>query len=255
MNLIIKKIVIILFFSTALLRAEVVFAKESKVQYKKANISNYFSGIISLNQHDAYKAYKYLNKIEELKKSHTQFNVEFIKTLILLDKFDQAFSFSKSIWKEDELFFDADLVLGLNFFIKKDYKNAERHFERLNKISRSNLVFDNFFGNILIAWIRAHEGNKSESFNLLKKIPKQYDNLVKTQDIFLKCYYEDKDTQNSLINLLKNENYNFSRYNFFLINYLLFKNKNLEAKKLADESNKEFSNNLLIKQTKNYLSN
>ena len=255
MKLAIKKIVIILFFSTALLRAEVVFAKESKAQYKKANISNYFSGIISLNQHDAYKAYKYLNKIEELKKSHTQFNVEFIKTLILLDKFDQAFSFSKSIWKEEELFFDIDLLLGLNFFIKKDYKNAEKHFERLNKISSSNLVFDNFFGNILIAWIRTQEGNKNESFNLLKKIPKQYDNLVKTQDIFLKCYYEDKDTQNSFVNLLKNERYNFSRYNFFLINYLLSKNKKLEAKKLADKSNKEFRDNLLIKQTKNYLSN
>ena len=186
MKFLIKKIYIILFLLIISLIGSKLLAKESKIRYSKENISSYFSGIISLNQHDAYKAYKYLNKIEELKKSHTQFNVEYIKTLILLDKFDQAFSFSKSIWKEEELFFDIDLLLGLNFFIKKDYKNAEKHFERLNKISSSNLVFDNFFGNILIAWIRTHEGNKNESFNLLKKIPKQYDNLVKTQDIFLK---------------------------------------------------------------------
>jgi len=253
MKVIIKNFFIIFFFSIFLLRAEEVFAKENQIQYKKESISNYFSGIISNNQYDVYKAYKYLNKVEELKKNHTQFNVEFIKTLIMLEKFEQAFSFSKSIWKEDELFFEVDLLLGLNFFVKKEYKKAEKHFARLNKISRSNLIFDNFFGNILVAWIRAQEGNKIDSFNLLKKIPKQYDNLTQTQEVFLKCYYEDKDTQKSFMGLLKSEKYNFLRYNFFLINYLLSQGKDLEAKKLAEKTNKEHRENLLIKQTKNYL--
>ena len=117
MKVIIKNFFIIFFFSIFLLRAEEVFAKENQIQYKKESISNYFSGIISNNQYDVYKAYKYLNKVEELKKNHTQFNVEFIKTLIMLEKFEQAFSFSKSIWNEDELFFEIDLLLGLNYFI------------------------------------------------------------------------------------------------------------------------------------------
>jgi len=255
MKLLFKFFLIILCFSISLLSAEEVFAKENKVQYKQKNISNYFSGIISLKQHDIYKAYKYLNKVEKLKESHTQFNVEFIKTLVLTEKFEQAFSFSKSIWNEDELFFEIDLLLGLNYFIKEDYKNAEKHFERLDKISRSNLIFDNFFGNILISWIRANEGNKIESFNLLKKIPKKYDNLTKIQDVFLKCYYNNKNTQSSFVNLLQNENYNFSRYNFFLINYLLSQDKNLEAKKIAKKSSIEYNQNLLIKQTKNFLIN
>ena len=253
MKLAIKKILIIFFFSIFLLRAEEVFAQENKTQIKKENISNYFSGIVSNNQYNTNKAYKYLNKVEELKKNHTQFNVEYIKALIMLEKFEQAFSFSKSIWKEDELFFEVDLLLGLNYFIKKEYKKAEKHFERLNKISRTNLIFDNFFGNILIAWIHAQEGNKAKSFNLLKKIPKQYDNLTQTQDVFLKCYYEDQDTQKSFTDLLKSEKYNFSRYNFFLINYLLSQDKDLEAKKIAEKKNKEYSENLLIRQTKTYI--
>ena len=253
MKLVIKKILIIFFFSIFLLRAEEVFAQENKTQIKKESISNYFSGIVSNNQYNTNKAYKYLNKVEELKKNHTQFNVEYIKALIMLEKFEQAFSFSKSIWKEDELFFEVDLLLGLNYFIKKEYKKAEKHFERLNKISRTNLIFDNFFGNILIAWIHAQEGNKAKSFNLLKKIPKQYDNLTQTQDVFLKCYYEDQDTQKSFTDLLKSEKYNFSRYNFFLINYLLSQDKDLEAKKIAEKKNKEYSENLLIRQTKTYI--
>ena len=42
---------------------------------------------------------------------------------------------------QDELFFEADLLLGLNFFIKKDYINAEKHFERLNR----NFSIQSFF--------------------------------------------------------------------------------------------------------------
>ena len=31
----------------------------------------------------------------------------------LLEKFNQAFDFSKKIWKQEELFFEADLLLSL----------------------------------------------------------------------------------------------------------------------------------------------
>ena len=53
-----------------------------------------------------------------------------------LEKFNKALEFSESVWSEDEFFFEADLLLGLDSFVKKDYKKAEKYFERLNKISR-----------------------------------------------------------------------------------------------------------------------
>ena len=87
--------------------------------------------------------------------------------------------FSKSVWDENELFFEADLLLGLDSFIKKDYKNSEKYFERLNKISRYNLFFDDFIGNVLISWSQASQGNKEESFKFLEKIPKPYRQLYK----------------------------------------------------------------------------
>ena len=141
MKFIIKKIYIILFISSILLIGSKIVAKESKIQYTKENISNYFSGIISINQNYNNKAFKHLKKVKSLKNSHSRFNTEFIKMLILIDKFDQAFNFSKSVWSADELVFETDLLLGLDYFIKKDYTNAEKHFERLNKISRYNLFF------------------------------------------------------------------------------------------------------------------
>ena len=157
MKYLIKKIYIILFFLIALLIGNKVYAKTSEIQYTRENISNYFLGIVSTNQDYNDIAFEHLNKVRSIRDKHSQFNVEFIRTLVLLEKFNQAFDFSKKIWKQEELFFEADLLLGLNYFIKKDYSKAEEHFKRLNKISRYNLFFDNFVGNVLIAWVKASQ--------------------------------------------------------------------------------------------------
>ena len=120
MKFFIKKIYIIFFLLIALLTVTKVFAKDSKIQYTRENIANYFLGIISVNQDYNNEAFKYLNKVQSIKDKHSHFNLEFIRTLVLLEKFKQAFSFSKSVWSEDELFFESDLLLGLNYFIEKD---------------------------------------------------------------------------------------------------------------------------------------
>ena len=253
MRYFIKNIYFILLLITILFLDTETFGKDSKVKYSRNNISNYLSGIVSVNQDYTNAAFKYLNKVQSLKNDHSNFNVQFIRTLILLEKFEQAFAFSKDVWLEDEYFFETDLLLGLEFFIKNDYLNAEKHFERLNKISRYNLLFDDFLGNILIAWIKASENNKEDSFKFLDKVPERYHNLKKIQNSFLQCYFDTSKTQIAFEQLMNNEDSDFSRYNFFLANYLLFKNKNIEAEKVINLSRKIHRSNLLIKQTENFI--
>mgnify|MGYP000571943485 FL=1 len=253
MRYFIKKIYFILLLVTILFLDTETFGKDSKVKYSRNNISNYLSGIVSVNQDYTNAAFKYLNKVQSLKNDHSNFNVQFIRTLILLEKFEQAFAFSKDVWLEDEYFFETDLLLGLESFIKKDYLNAEKHFERLNKISRYNLLFDDFLGNILIAWIKASENNKEDSFKFLDKVPERYRNLKKIQNSFLQCYFDTSKTQIAFEQLMNNEDSDFSRYNFFFANYLLFKNKNIEAEKVINLSRKTHKSNLLIKQTENFI--
>jgi len=255
MKFITKKIYIILFLLIILLTTTKIFARDSTIQYTEEDISNYFLGIISAKQSHNNEAFRYLKKVQSIKNIHSQFNVEFIRTIVLLEKFKQAFAFSKNVWSKDELFFETDLLLGLDYFIKKDYISAERHFKRLNKISQHNLFFDNFFGNVLMAWTRALQGNKVESFKFLEKIPSPYHHLKNIQNIFLQCYFDSNNTQKSLEELIENEDYNFSRYNFFLVNYLLSKNKIMEAKKIIKNSRKKYSSNLLIRQTEFFLQN
>ena len=253
MNFLNKKNYIILFFFTILLLNSNVFAKNNEIQYTRENISNYFSGIISSNQDYSGKALKHFKKVKSLKHIHSKFNIEYIRTLVLVEKFDEALSFGKSVWDEEELFFEADLLLGLDHLIKKDYINSEKYFERLNEVSGYNLFFKDFIGNILIAWSKAFGGNKEESLEFFQKIPKPYQNIVKTQLAFFNCYYDHNDTQETFHKLVEDENYNFARYNFFLANYLLHQNQNTEAKKVIKNSRKKYFSNLLINQSENFL--
>jgi len=255
MKYFIKKIYLILFFITALLYNTESFSKNIKFKHSQGDVSNYFSGIVSVNQNYTTTGFKYLNKVRFLKNSHYNFNVQFVRTLILLEKFEKAFAFSKNIWKEGELFFEADLLLGLDYFIKENYLEAEKYFERLNSISQSNLFFKNFLGNILISWVKASENNINDSFKFLEKIPDHYDSLKKIQNAFLNCHFDTSKTEVAFEKLIDNPKTRFSRYNFFLANYFISKNQNVAGKILINKSRDTYNSNLLIKQAENFVLN
>ena len=105
MKFLIKKIYIILLLLTIFLIEQEVLARDSKILYTRENVSNYFSGIVSINKNSNKEALGYLEKVKLLKNTHSKFNIEFIRTLVLLEKFKKAFSFSQSVWNENELFF------------------------------------------------------------------------------------------------------------------------------------------------------
>ena len=252
MKFLIKKIYITLFLILIILRSN-VFAKDANFQYNRENVSNYFFGVVLLNQDNNKEAFKHLKKVKSLKDKHSKYNVEFTRTLILLEKFNEAFSFSKNIWREEEFLFETDLLLGLESLTNHNYITAEKHFKRLNKISKYNPFFGNFLGNVLLAWNKAAEGKEDDSFAILEKISSRFIELKKTQNSFLHCYFDNKKTFGSFENLIKNENYNFSRYDFFLVNYLLHKDRITEANKIIKTSASSNSSNLLTKQTEEFL--
>ncbi len=255
MKFLFKKIYIILLLFSILFTKTPALSKDNKILYTSENISNYFSGIIAVNKDYNSAAHKYLKKVRSLKKSHYNYNIEFVRTLVLLEKFDEAVVFSEKIWNENELFFEADLILGLDSFIKKDYKKSKKHFERLNRISKYNLFFDDFIGNVLLAWNESVNGNKKDSFLFLDKTPNAYQHLIRTQKSLLKCFFDSQDTKKFFEKLVQNKEYNFSRYNFFLANYLLSKNKSEEAKQVIISARKKHNSNILLQETEFFLEN
>ena len=255
MKYFIKKVYFVLFLTIILFFATKTFSKDSNDKYSQNNISNYLSGIISSNQDDTDAAFNYLNKVQSLKNSHHNYNIEFIHTLVLLGKFDQALKLSKEVWSEDEFFLEADLLLGLNFFLKKDYINAQKHFQRMNETTSYNLFIEDFLGSILMSWNEASKGNKDISLEYVNSISDRYQNLKIIQEGILQCYFDSSQAENIFTKLVNNEDYNFSRYNFFLTNYLLHKKKHLKAKKLILEARSQNDSNLLLKQTEEFILN
>ena len=109
-----RKINLVFFVTYVVIFGAEAFSKEQKTRYKQDNVSNYFSGVVLASQDNNEEAFTYLNKVQKLKKEHMNFNIKFLRTLVLLEKFDEAFLFSESIWKKDQVFFEADFLLGIN---------------------------------------------------------------------------------------------------------------------------------------------
>ena len=248
-----KKIYLVFFLLLVLTFSSRTFAKDMQIKYSKENISNYFLGIVSLQEDNTTSGFKYLDKVQSLKNIHSNYNSNFIKALVLLEKFDQAFNFAKKLEKENELFFEANLLLGIESLIKKDYFNSKKYFQRLNNFSRYNLYFEDYLGNALVSWVKAAQKNKKESFNFYNKIPDRYDSLKQIQNSFLQCYFDDSETENSFKKLIDDKDNSFSRYNFFLVNYFISTKNEMKAKRLIENKKNIYNSTLLLRQTENFI--
>ena len=67
MKFLINKIYIISLLLIIFLIEPTAFAKDKKIQYSSKNISNYFSGIVSVSKNYNNRAFKHLKKVQLLK--------------------------------------------------------------------------------------------------------------------------------------------------------------------------------------------
>ena len=67
----------------------------------------------------------------------------------------------------------------------------ERHIFQNRKFP----FFEDFLGNVLVAWSKAARGNqKEDSLKFLEKVPDSYRHLIKIQNTFLECYFDTNET-------------------------------------------------------------
>ena len=81
---------------------------------KADNISNYFSGILLLNQSKFNDSYKYLKKLDGLEENHLAYSSKFLYSLINSGNFNQAFLYSKKLERENLDSFESDLIIGIS---------------------------------------------------------------------------------------------------------------------------------------------
>ena len=86
--------------------------------YSKKSISSYFSGLISSSSYDDQMALKYFNNLNHLKNNHDKYNHEIIFSLIQTQKIPEALSYLRKLKKQNLNFFNANLLLGINYFLE-----------------------------------------------------------------------------------------------------------------------------------------
>ena len=85
LKIIVQIIFVIIFFST-------LHAKNLDKFNKGDYISDYFSGILSLNENQYDESYKFLSKLKGLEKSHPNYSQKYLYSLVNLGKFQEAFN-------------------------------------------------------------------------------------------------------------------------------------------------------------------
>ena len=201
MKFLAKKINIILFLLIIICIETKVFARDSKIQYTRENIANYFLGIISTSQDYNVEAFQYLKKVKSIEKQHSQFNIEFARTLVLLEKFKQAFEYSKNVWNEENLYFEIDLLLGLNLQEKgsillddvplSEY-NLESYRQRVGYVPQDAVLFNmSVRDNLLFANPRATEEelwkacSRANANEFVKQLPEKLETIIGDRGIRL----------------------------------------------------------------------
>ena len=87
----------------------------------------------------------------------------------------------------------------------------------------------------------------------LNIITKNYKNFALISNAFISCYLDNKNVDENFLRIINPDTLNFTRYNFFYINFLVSKNRNNEALKVLEKNNDIFNTNLLLNQTKSWL--
>ena len=238
---------VIVFFST-------LHAKNVDKFNDGDNISDYFSGILLLNENQYEESYKFLKKLNGLEDSHLNYSPKYFYSLINLGKFNEAFNYAKKLEERKLDNFESDLILGIYYLKNEKFKLAQKYFLKLKK-RKSRILINKYITNSLLNWASFNQLDLNEAQNKINSIDSRFENLKNIQNVFLHCFYNSEKTDFFFKKLNSNKKIDFSRYNYFYAKYLVSSGKIDEAKKIIESSLKLYPRNLLINQYKFDLNN
>tara|TARA_S200000501_G_C20852938_1_gene756485 strand:- start:115 stop:1800 length:1686 start_codon:yes stop_codon:yes gene_type:complete len=245
--MLVKKIkfilIILLFYQNPL------YSKSNSLNnFTSKNLSKYFSGIVAFENNDNSAALDFFNSSKILLNRHDPYLKRYINSLVLENKVSQAINLIKNNkGKKNVNFFEANLLLILDSLKKNDFNKA--YIQSVNTDSFSEL--DRFSSAIL-------ESLKQYIYVFKEKRildnQKTLGKLSIILDTFQRCYLEDKKTGEFFLNLINDEDADYTRYTFFYLSHLIENKKIDEAKKVIEDID-YINTTLLISQGKSWIEN
>ena len=224
-----------------------VYSKSASFNdFNSRDLTNYFSGIIAYENKENTDALKFFNASKVLINKHNSYLKRYVNSLVLENKVAQAINIIKNKNnKSNTDFFNAYILLVIDSLKKNNFKKAEEYLIQSLKFKdqkRFNLVISE----TLRQYIYTFKNKK------ILKSKQNFGNLSLISQTFQRCYLEEKNTGSFFLNLINNQQGDYSRYIFFYINYLIDNQEIDEARAVGDQL--EYINStLLLTQTKSWL--
>ena len=243
-----KFIIIILFFNQ-----NPLYSKSKSLNNFNANyLSNYFSGIVAHENKNNLEALQFFKSARHLINKHDPYLEKYVYSLVLENKVQQAIrEIKQNLTETNSSFFEAHLILAMDSLKKKNFKKSKDYLELSSKFI-NNDKFALILYETLKQYLYVFEENK------ILKTNKKFGDFSLINEVFLRCYLDDKNTQIYFQNLVNNKNNvraqgaDYSRYIFFYINYLIENNRFKEAQQITNELD-YLSSTLLISQGKKWI--
>ena len=241
-NKLIKLIaVLILFYQTA------AYSKSASFNdFNSRDLTNYFSGIIAYENRENTDALKFFNASKVLINRHDSYLKRYVNSLVLENKVAQAINIIKNRSNKDNTdFFNAYILLVIDSLKRNDFVKADKYLTQSLKFQdqrRFNLVISETLRQYIYTFKNKKILSNKQNFG----------NLSLISQSFQRCYLQQKNTGSFFLNLINNQQGDYSRYIFFYINYLV-ENKKIEEAKSVGKQLEYISSTLLLSQTKSWL--
>ena len=215
--------------------------------FNSKHLSSYFSGIVAYQNNNSSQALKFFKSSKSLIKQHDSYLKNYIYTLVLEGKVQQATNeIKQNLTKDNSNFFEAHLVLALDSLKRKNYKKSKEHLQKSYKFINNDRL-SLIIAETLKQYLYVFEENK------ISKIKNKFGNFTFINEVFQRCYLNDKNTKTYFNNLINSQNdADYSRYIFFYLNYLIENGEYQEAKNISD--NLDYLNlSILVSQGKKWI--
>ncbi len=216
---------------------------------KAERMSDYFSGILLLNENQYEESFSFLRKLNGLERSHTNYSVKYLYSLVNSGNLKEAYNYSKKLEKQKLDSFESYLIIGIYYLKNSDIEQAQKYFLKAKK-KNSRFVINNYVLSSLYNWSSLIYHDLNQASIELEKLDERFENLKKIQKVFLNCFFNSSNTKNLFDDLISNQKIDFSRYNYFYSSYLRSQGKIKEAKEILNSAIKLYPRNLLLNQYK-----
>ena len=114
-------------------------------------VSDYFSGILLLNENQYEKSFNFLKKLDGLETSHINYSAKYLYSLVNSGNLKKAFNYSKKLEKQKLDSFESHLITGIFYLKNNNIALAKKYFNKANA-NNSKFILNDYVSNSLYIW-------------------------------------------------------------------------------------------------------